>query len=159
MIKKEIKQYKRGKTGYVQRIDFNKQDNLKESQIVYILTEKELKNINQTNNKELERMQNQNIKYVTQLEEKDNEISKINKELVEIVTSKDNTLLEKDKIITDLTKQLNKAIDDKNIYKDTIAGLHILIGKYKNRNIIERLMNKKPTLDKDDTKLITDRKK
>ena len=48
MIKKEIKQYKRGKTGYIQRIDFNKKDNLKEGQIIYISTEKELKDIEQT---------------------------------------------------------------------------------------------------------------
>ena len=82
MIKKEIKQYKRGKTGYVQRIDFNKKDNLKEGQIIYISTEKELKNIEQTSkiNKE----------YSIELEEKDKSIKDLTKQLNNTIEDKNS---------------------------------------------------------------------
>ena len=49
--------------------------------------------------------------------------------------------------ISELTKQLNNAIDDKNTYNDTIAGLRILIGIYENKSLFNRIINKKVDLD------------
>ena len=148
MIKKEVKQYKRGKTGYVQRIDFNKHDNLKEGQIINILTEKELKNIKHNNKEKIEYLQEQCKEFHIEIEEKDRSI-------LELTTQLTESLKEKDRSINNVTKQLNKAINDKNNYKDTIAGLKIIIGKYRNRNLMERLINKPLKLDKEDQELIT----
>ena len=177
MIEKEVKEYKRGKTGVIQRIDFNQQDKLKKGQLIYILTEQELENLSQTNNKELKQLQNQNNEYIINLKEKDETIAELLKEnkktildfhqeIADLIKNKDEILLEKDKIIADLnneiadfTKQLNNAINDKNTFKDTIAGLNILLGKYKNRNFLDRLLNRKPSLDKEDQKLIIAEKK
>ena len=153
-IKKIIKQYKRGKAGYVQRVDFNKSDKLNEGQIIHILTEKQLNQLEENNDKEIAHLKEQKVKYDSEIKELNNKILILNEELIDIVEKKDKTITEKDKIITDLNKQLNLAINDKNNFKDTIAGLHILIGKYKNRNLLERLLNKIPILDNEDQKLI-----
>jgi len=162
-IQKIIKQYRRGKAGYVQRIDFNKSDNLKEGALIHIMTEKQLKNLEQDFEKEIAYLREQNIKYVLNIEEKNmivldlnKELSRLNKEVANSNREIAKTLKEKDEIILKQTEKLNKAIDDKNNYKNTITALHLLLEKYKNRNILERLTNKYPSLDDDDQKLIKD---
>lgn len=124
------------------RIHLNKTDNLEGGQEVYIFTEEELKE------------HDDNI----QTQEDNKEYEKLLEKYETTIDNNNLTVAEFSKQINDLTNRLNSAIDDKNSYKDTIAGLQILIGKYKNRNLFDRLLNRQLKLNKDDQHLITNEK-
>lgn len=143
MRKKEVKQYKRGDSGFVYRIHLNKTDKLEGGQEVYIFTEEELKK------------HDNNI----QIQEDSKEYEKLLEKYEVTIDNNNLTVSEFTKQINDLTNRLNSAIDDKNTYKDTIAGLKILLGKYQNRNLLNRILNKPLTITNDDDNLIVSKNK
>jgi chromosome segregation ATPase len=168
MIEKIVKQYDRTKDGkkigYIQRIDFNKFDNLKKNQTIYILTEKELedfKNQNKENSKKLKEFEQDYNDKINQLEqshkEKIDQLENQNKEINNKLDEKEKTITNQTEQLTNLFSQLDKAINDKNDYKTTIAGLRILIEKYKNRGIIERIFNNPIKLTEEDKESIEDK--
>lgn len=153
MIEKEVKQYKRSKNSnsYTYRIDLTKKAGFKGGDMAVILNQNEYDQLT-TNNKEIEtelvNIKKEHQKDIEILQNDNKELlSKYNETL-----NKYNDLIEvNNKTITDLTLKLNN-------YKDTIAGLQILIGKYKHRNLLNRLLNRPLSLNKEDQHLITEEK-
>jgi hypothetical protein len=135
MLKKTVKMYKRGKNGFSYRIDLGKKDNLDGGDEIVILTKDEWDKISKENNES-------DIKAVDLENNYLEKIGKIEEDYNKIIMKKEGIIEEKENKIINILNDYNDAVDDKNAFKDTIAGLTVAIEKYKNRGWWSRLRNK-----------------
>jgi superfamily II DNA/RNA helicase len=154
MIEKEVKQYKRSKdsNSYTYRIDLTKKAGFKGGDIATILNQDEYSHLT-ASNKDIETELNNKIK------EHQKDIETLQKDNKELLAKYNESLSKFNNIIESNNKDIINLTNKLNSYKDTIAGLNMLVGKYKHRNILGRLLNKPLNLNKEDQHLLTDQKK